>query len=50
MFNRAKQCLPNKIIKSLFYTLIDSHLNYGCIIWGDDENSLSQLKVCIIKP
>ena len=30
----SKHCLPLKIRLSIYYSLFDSHLNYGNLLWG----------------
>jgi hypothetical protein len=30
----VKNVLSTKLLKTLYYTLIHPHLNYGCILWG----------------
>jgi ribonuclease P/MRP protein subunit RPP40 len=32
--NSSKKCLPLKIRKTLYYSLFDSHLNFGNLLWG----------------
>jgi hypothetical protein len=33
--NRVKHILPHKSLKSLYYTLIHSHITYGIQAWGN---------------
>ena len=35
--NRVKHILPHKSLKSLYYTLIHSHLIYGMQAWGNNK-------------
>ena len=28
-----KQCVPLRILKSVYFALFDSHMRYGCQIW-----------------
>ena len=32
--NSSKKVLPYKVRKSLYYSLFESHLNYGNLLWG----------------
>ena len=36
--NSSKNFLPYKIRKSLYYSLFESHLNYGILLWGCTAN------------
>ena len=38
--NSTKNFLPLKIRKLLYYSLFDSHLNYGNLLWGCAKNTL----------
>ena len=33
--NRLKHMLPSRTLKSIYFSLIHSYLNYGCILWGN---------------
>ena len=33
--NRLKHTLPSRTLKSLYFSLIHSYLDYGCILWGN---------------
>jgi len=38
IINRAKHFLPHEALKSIYYTLIHSHLIYGIAIWGNSSH------------
>ena len=35
MLNRVKNLLSKRLLKCLYFTLIQPYLDYGCILWGD---------------
>ena len=35
MLNKIKHLAPTNLLKSLYYTLIHSYFNYGCLLWGN---------------
>ena len=35
VINRVKHILPMNALKTLYYSLVQSHLNYGLLIWGN---------------
>ena len=38
--NSTKICLPLKIRKTLYYSMFDSHLNFGNLLWGCANKTL----------
>ena len=43
--NSSKNYLPLKIRKTLYYSLIESHLNYGNLLWGcSNKKSISKIE------
>lgn len=38
--NSAKNFVPLKARKNLYYTLFDSHINFGNLLWGSAQNKL----------
>ena len=40
VLNRLKNILPLNILRQLYFTLIQSHLNYGILLWGKQCNEL----------
>ena len=38
MINKTKNILPPEALKTLNLTLIQSHLNYGTVIWGNNQH------------
>ena len=44
--NSAKNLLPAKILRSIYFALIESHLNYGCLLWGNTcDKYLHKIKI-----
>ena len=35
VFNSLKHYLPTAHLTTLYYTLVDPHINYGCLVWGN---------------
>ena len=35
ILNKIKNMVPVNSLKSIYYTLIHSYLNYGCLLWGN---------------
>ena len=44
ILNKLKHILPANILKTLYFSLIQSQLNYGILIWGFDLNRLEKLQ------
>ena len=40
MLNRIKYLIPKETMKTLYYSLVQSHLEYGITIWGDARKSI----------
>ena len=38
--NSSKHFLPLKVRRNLYYSMFDSHLNFGNLLWGSAENKL----------
>ena len=38
MMNKLKNTLPLKALKTLYFTLVESYLNYGLIAWGNSSH------------
>ena len=38
--NSSKNFLPPKVRKTLYYSLFDSHLNFGNLLWGCAKTNL----------
>ena len=44
--NSTKNLLSTKHLRSIYYALINSYLNYGCLLWGNIyEKHLHKIKV-----
>ena len=44
--NRAKNVVPQPVLRSLYFTLIYTHLEYGCVPWGSAHtNDIQKLIV-----
>ena len=44
VMNRLKEFLPKKILKMIYNSLVNSHLNYGILLWGHQSESISKLQ------
>ena len=44
MMKQAKYCLPRDSLKTLYYSLIESHLSYCLLAWGNAMN-LSKIEL-----
>ena len=40
---QVKKSLPLECLRTLYYALIDSHLSYGILAWGNAERAVLQL-------
>jgi len=46
IMNKAKSCLPKKLLLTLYHSLIYPHLSYGIVVWGSvSEQKLNSLFV-----
>ena len=44
--NSTKHMLPTALLRSLYFALINSYLQYGCLLWGNTyEKYLHKIKV-----
>ena len=41
----ARHYMPNHLLKQIYYAQFNSHLSYGCQIWGFDKRNLNQTKI-----
>ena len=37
IMNRVKNVFPHNILKTIYYTLFDSYINYGLLLWGNSS-------------
>ena len=44
ILNKLKHFLPKNILRTLYFSLIQSQLNYGILIWGFESNRLEKLQ------
>ena len=45
MIKQVKYILPNDSLKTLYYALIQSHLTYGILAWGNASDSTTKIHV-----
>ena len=46
MIKQVKYILPNDSLKTLYYALIQSHLTYGILAWGNaSDSTLKKTKI-----
>ena len=43
ILNKLKNILPTTVLKTIYYSLIQSHLLYGLFVWGNDKIQNSRL-------
>ena len=41
----ARHYMPNHLLKQIYHAQFNSHLSYGCQIWGFDKRNLNQTKI-----
>ncbi len=44
VLNRLKNFIPVHILRTLYCSMIQSHINYGILVWGFDLNRLQQIQ------
>ena len=44
IMNRLKNFLPYHIMKTIYFSMFQSHLNYGLLLWGYDCNRIFKLQ------
>ena len=49
ILNKLKHYLPSYILRTLYFTLIHSHLNYAILTWGYKCNRLNKLQKRLIR-
>ena len=49
VLNYMKHYLPTYVLKTIYHSLIGSHLNYGHIVWGNKSNNLLNLQKKVIR-
>ena len=43
MLYKVRDFLNSNILKSIYYELFESHMNYACIIWGQNISTINRL-------
>ena len=41
MFYKVKDFVNANILESIYYALFESHINYACIIWGQNISTIN---------
>ena len=41
MLSKARHFVPQEELRSLYYAIFSSHLVYGCQVWGQNSNSIT---------
>ena len=44
VINRLKHFLPTNILRTLYCSMIQSHLNYAILVWGHDHSRLNKIE------
>ena len=45
MLYKVRDFVNANILKSIYYALFESHINYACIIWGQNINTINRLYI-----
>ena len=45
VMNRVKNLLPSNTLKIIYYSLIESYINYGIVVWGNSVHANKLLKL-----
>ena len=45
MLYKVRDFVNANILKSIYYALFESHINYACIIWGQNISTLNRLYI-----
>ena len=45
MLYKVRDFVNANILQSIYYTLFESHINYACIIWGQNINTINHLYI-----
>ena len=43
MLFKVWEFVNTKVLKSIYYTIFDCHLNYANTVWGQNRNSMNRL-------
>ena len=43
MLCKVRDFVNANVLKSIHYTLLESHINYACIIWGQNISTINRL-------
>ena len=42
---KVREFVSNDTLRSIYYAIFDSHLNYGNLVWGQNTNAIKRLTV-----
>ena len=45
MLYKVRDFVHENILKSIYYALFESHINYACIIWGQTISTINRLYI-----
>ena len=45
MLYKVRDFVKENILKSIYYALFESHINYACIIWGQNISTINRLYI-----
>ena len=45
MLYKVREYLSTNSLKSIYYAIFDSHLNYGNLVWGQNINAIERLTI-----
>ena len=45
MLYKVRDSVNANILKSIYYALFESHINYACVIWGQNISTINRLYI-----
>ena len=49
LLSKSRHCVPKRRLKTIYYSIFNSHLIYACEIWGQNQNNLPVRKLIKLK-
>ena len=40
LLSKIRNCVPKFLLKTIYYSIVNSHLIYGCEVWGLNQNNV----------
>ena len=45
MLFKIRNYVNSETLRSIYFAIFESHLNYSCLVWGQDNNSIKRLAI-----